>query len=167
MVVTWLCPGVGGLSANAAARLFLEYPPAIRDQLLDLMFLPSGGAAWQLLKVEIGGDVESSCEPWHCLKHPTPTPRYSLLELCRSLCRRVFPFPSPTSMYLPAAVQCATLTLYLPSRFLGHSYPFSSPPPRPPFPNAHPALLPFSCLLDNRRLHNLFCTCARRGTVVF
>lgn len=62
MVVPWFPPGVGGLSANAAARLFVEYPPAIRDQLLDLMFLPSGGAAWQLLKVEIGGDVESSCE---------------------------------------------------------------------------------------------------------
>lgn len=54
--------GVGGLSANGAARLLAEYPEVTRDQLLDLMFLPSGGAAWQLLKVEIGGDEESSCK---------------------------------------------------------------------------------------------------------
>ena len=48
------------MSANGAARLLLEYPEPTRSQILDVLFSPSMGTRWQGLKVEIGGDVESS-----------------------------------------------------------------------------------------------------------
>lgn len=46
--------------ANGAARLLFEYPEPVRSEILDLFFLPGAGTQWQGLKVEIGGDVESS-----------------------------------------------------------------------------------------------------------
>ena len=52
--------GVWAMSANGAARLLYEYPEATRSQILDLLFSPAMGTYWQGLKVEIGGDVESS-----------------------------------------------------------------------------------------------------------
>ena len=52
--------GVWAMSANGAARLLLEYPEPTRSQILDVLFSPSMGTRWQGLKVEIGGDVESS-----------------------------------------------------------------------------------------------------------
>jgi hypothetical protein len=52
--------GVWAMSANGAARLLFEYPEPTRSQILDMLFLPSMGTRWQGLKVEIGGDVESS-----------------------------------------------------------------------------------------------------------
>ena len=49
------------MSVNGAARLLYEYPEPTRSELLDMFFTPRGvGTAWQALKVEIGGDVESS-----------------------------------------------------------------------------------------------------------
>jgi len=52
--------GVGGLAAVGGARMLYEYPEPTRSEILDLMFAPTGGAAIQILKVEILGDVDSS-----------------------------------------------------------------------------------------------------------
>ena len=54
--------GVWAMSANGAARLLFEYPEPTRSQILDTMFAAGQGTRWQGLKVEIGGDVESSCK---------------------------------------------------------------------------------------------------------
>jgi galactosylceramidase len=45
----------------------LDYPEAVRSQILDLLFKPKFGASLQHLKVEIGGDVNSTdgTEPGH------------------------------------------------------------------------------------------------------
>jgi hypothetical protein len=40
--------GIGGLAAIGGARLLYEYPEQQRDDLLDLLFLASGGAAYQV-----------------------------------------------------------------------------------------------------------------------
>jgi hypothetical protein len=59
--------GVGALSAGASSRLLREYPEPQRRQILDLLFKPNFGASLQHLKVEIGGDVNSTdgTEPSH------------------------------------------------------------------------------------------------------
>jgi len=60
--------GVGSISGGGAtSRLLLDYAPAPRADLLDYLFLPSFGASLHVLKVEIGGEVESTngAEPSH------------------------------------------------------------------------------------------------------
>jgi galactosylceramidase len=59
--------GIGALSAGASSKLLSDYPVEIRDQILDLLFKPKFGASLQHLKVEIGGDVNSTdgTEPSH------------------------------------------------------------------------------------------------------
>lgn len=59
--------GVGGLSAGASSRLLYEYSEPTRSQILDLLFLPNFAAAFHILKIEIGGDVQSTwgTEPSH------------------------------------------------------------------------------------------------------
>src|SRR5512143_444334 len=59
--------GIGALSAGASSRFLIEYPEPYRSQILDLLFKPGYGAGFQHLKVEIGGDVNSTdgCEPSH------------------------------------------------------------------------------------------------------
>jgi len=59
--------GIGALSAGASSRLLLDYPAEQRDQVLDYLFKPKFGASLQHLKVEIGGDVNSTdgTEPGH------------------------------------------------------------------------------------------------------
>jgi O-glycosyl hydrolase len=52
--------GVGGLSAGASSRLLIDYPEPQRSQVLDALFLPNYGLALQILKVEIGGDTQST-----------------------------------------------------------------------------------------------------------
>ena len=65
--------GYWAMAVNGAARLLFEYPEPVRTQLLDLFFVPRGkGTAWQALKVEIGGDVESSYGSMTSYMH-TPT----------------------------------------------------------------------------------------------
>lgn len=56
--------GVWAMSANGAARLLFEYPEPTRGQILDTLFAAGKGTRWQGLKIEIGGDVESSCKCW-------------------------------------------------------------------------------------------------------
>ncbi len=71
--------GIGALSAGASTRLLPDYPEPQRSGILDLLFKPQFGAALQHLKVEIGGDVNSTCgsEPSHAhtraeFEHPKP-----------------------------------------------------------------------------------------------
>ncbi len=59
--------GHGALSAGASSRLLYDYPEPQRTEILDLLFNPLGGGAMHLLKVEIGGDGQSTdgTEPSH------------------------------------------------------------------------------------------------------
>lgn len=52
--------GIGALSAGASSRLLIDYPEPQRGQILDFLFKPKYGASLQHLKVEIGGDVDST-----------------------------------------------------------------------------------------------------------
>src|SRR3954453_9687723 len=53
--------GVGAISGGGGnSRLLIDYPEPQRGQLLDYMFKPSYGAATQMLKIEIGGDTNST-----------------------------------------------------------------------------------------------------------
>lgn len=71
--------GIGALSAGASTRLLIDYPEPYRSQILDFLFKPKYGASLQHLKVEIGGDVNSTCgtEPSYArtreeFDHPKP-----------------------------------------------------------------------------------------------
>jgi Glycosyl hydrolase family 59/F5/8 type C domain len=59
--------GVGALSAGGSSRLLVDYPEPERSRILDYLFTPGYGAALQILKVEIGGDTNSTdgAEPSH------------------------------------------------------------------------------------------------------
>ena len=52
--------GVGAVSAGASSRLLIDYPEPYRSQILDFLFKPKYGAGFQHLKVEIGGDINST-----------------------------------------------------------------------------------------------------------
>ncbi|PYC80859.1 galactosylceramidase [Streptomyces tateyamensis] len=53
--------GVGAISGGGGnSRLLFDYPEPQRSQILDYLFKPGYGAALQLLKVEIGGDTNST-----------------------------------------------------------------------------------------------------------
>ena len=52
--------GHGALSAGASSRLLLDYAEPQRSEILDFLFKPSFGAAMHHLKVEIGGDAQST-----------------------------------------------------------------------------------------------------------
>ncbi len=62
-----LFEGIGALSAGASSKLLSDYPEVYRNQVLDLLFKPKFGASLQQIKVEIGGDVNSTdaTEPSH------------------------------------------------------------------------------------------------------
>jgi Glycosyl hydrolase family 59/Ricin-type beta-trefoil lectin domain len=53
--------GVGAVSGGGGnSRLLIDYPEPQRSQILDYLFKPGYGAALQILKVEIGGDTNST-----------------------------------------------------------------------------------------------------------
>lgn len=52
--------GIGGLSAGASTRLLADYGTVWYNQIMDYLFLPNFGASLHILKVEIGGDVQST-----------------------------------------------------------------------------------------------------------
>ncbi|MCX5216010.1 RICIN domain-containing protein [Kitasatospora sp. NBC_00240] len=53
--------GIGAVSGGGGnSRLLIDYPEPQRSQILDYMFKPGYGAALQILKVEIGGDTNST-----------------------------------------------------------------------------------------------------------
>ncbi|TSD63836.1 hypothetical protein FFF34_014805 [Inquilinus sp. KBS0705] len=53
--------GIGALSAGGSSRLLIDYPEPYRSLILDYLFKPKFGASLQQLKVEIGGDINSTC----------------------------------------------------------------------------------------------------------
>lgn len=60
--------GIGGLSGGGCStRLLADYDAKWYNQLMDFLFLPGFGASLHILKVEIGGDVQSTdgTEPSH------------------------------------------------------------------------------------------------------
>jgi O-glycosyl hydrolase len=59
--------GLGGVSAGASTRLLFDYPEPARSDILDFLFKPNYGAGTQILKVEIGSDINSTdgSEPSH------------------------------------------------------------------------------------------------------
>jgi hypothetical protein len=53
--------GIGAISGGGGnTRLFYDYPEPYRSQVLDYLFTPGVGAALHILKVEIGGDMNST-----------------------------------------------------------------------------------------------------------
>lgn len=53
--------GVGAISGGGAtSKLLVNYPELHRSDILDFLFKPNYGASLQILKVEIGGDAQSS-----------------------------------------------------------------------------------------------------------
>src|SRR5881396_2990206 len=53
--------GVGAISGGGGnSRLLIDYPEPQRTQILDYLFKPGFGAAVQILKLEIGGDTNST-----------------------------------------------------------------------------------------------------------
>ncbi|EDQ89733.1 uncharacterized protein MONBRDRAFT_480, partial [Monosiga brevicollis MX1] len=55
--------GAGGIvfkGGGATTRLLVDYVEPARTQILDYLFVPNFGASLQLLKVEIGGDSQST-----------------------------------------------------------------------------------------------------------
>ncbi len=61
--------GIGGVSAGASSDLLYDYKDPYRSQILDILFKPKFGAAFQHLKVEMGGGENSTCgsEPSHAI----------------------------------------------------------------------------------------------------
>ncbi|XP_032965501.1 galactocerebrosidase isoform X1 [Rhinolophus ferrumequinum] len=60
--------GVGAVSGGGAtSRLLVNYPEPYRSQILDYLFKPNFGASLHILKVEIGGDGQTTdgTEPSH------------------------------------------------------------------------------------------------------
>ncbi|MGA5304659.1 ricin-type beta-trefoil lectin domain protein [Nucisporomicrobium flavum] len=60
--------GVGAISGGGGnSRLLIDYPEPQRSDILDYLFKPGYGAAMQIMKVEIGGDTNSTsgAEPSH------------------------------------------------------------------------------------------------------
>ncbi|MCO8276206.1 ricin-type beta-trefoil lectin domain protein [Actinoplanes sp. TRM 88003] len=60
--------GVGAISGGGGnSRLLVDYPEPQRGEILDYLFKPGYGAAMQMMKVEIGGDTNSTsgAEPSH------------------------------------------------------------------------------------------------------
>ena len=52
--------GIGALSAGASSRLLYDSAEPMRSDILDYLFLPNFAASLHILKVEIGGDSEST-----------------------------------------------------------------------------------------------------------
>jgi glycosyl hydrolase family 59/ricin-type beta-trefoil lectin protein/glycosyl hydrolase family 59 (putative galactocerebrosidase) len=60
--------GVGAISGGGGnSRLLIDYPEPQRGAILDYLFKPGYGASMQIMKVEIGGDTNSTsgAEPSH------------------------------------------------------------------------------------------------------
>jgi O-glycosyl hydrolase len=66
--------GVGAISGGGGnSRLLIDYPEPERSQLLDYLFKPGYGAALQILKVEIGGDTNSTSGAEPSVEHTRGT----------------------------------------------------------------------------------------------
>eukprot|EP00042_Codosiga_hollandica_P038562 m.314848 g.314848 ORF g.314848 m.314848 type:complete len:940 (+) comp55423_c0_seq3:52-2871(+) len=62
--------GIGAISGGGAtSRLLVSYPEEQLEQLLDLLFKPNFAASLHILKVEIGGDAQSTDGTEHSHMH--------------------------------------------------------------------------------------------------
>lgn len=62
--------GVGAISGGGGnSRLLIDYPEPQRSQILDYLFKPGVGAAMQILKLEVGGDTNSTSGAEKSHKH--------------------------------------------------------------------------------------------------
>jgi hypothetical protein len=62
--------GVGAISGGGGnSRLLIDYPEPERSQVLDSMFKPDYGASAQILKIEIGGDTNSTSGAEPSIEH--------------------------------------------------------------------------------------------------
>ena len=62
--------GIGAISGGGGnSRLLTDYPAAEQQQILDYLFKPDYGASLQILKVEIGGDTNSTDGPESSIEH--------------------------------------------------------------------------------------------------
>ena len=53
--------GIGALSGGGGVtRLLIDYDEAIQQDIYDILFKPKAGASLQMIKVEIGGDTQST-----------------------------------------------------------------------------------------------------------
>ena len=53
--------GFGALSGGGGVtRLLLDYEPALQSDILDILFKPNAGASLQMVKIEMGGDTQST-----------------------------------------------------------------------------------------------------------
>ena len=52
--------GLGAISSAGNSRYLIDYPEPQRSQILDYLFKPNYGAALHILKVEVGGDANST-----------------------------------------------------------------------------------------------------------
>jgi hypothetical protein len=66
--------GIGAISGGGGnSRLLTDYPAAQRDQILNYLFTPGYGASLQILKVEIGGDTNSTDGSESSIEHTAGT----------------------------------------------------------------------------------------------
>jgi len=62
--------GVGAISGGGGnSRLLIDYPEPQRSQILDYLFKPNYGASMQLVKIEIGGDTNSTSGAEASIQH--------------------------------------------------------------------------------------------------
>jgi hypothetical protein len=62
--------GVGAISGGGGnSRLLIDYPEPERTQILDYLFKPDFGASAQMLKIEIGGDTNSTSGAEPSIEH--------------------------------------------------------------------------------------------------
>ena len=73
-----LLDGIGGLSGGGAtSRLLVNYQEPYRSQILDFLFKPQFGASLHILKVEIGGDAQSTEGTEHSHMHAENDENYT------------------------------------------------------------------------------------------
>ncbi|MEU4249075.1 ricin-type beta-trefoil lectin domain protein [Amycolatopsis sp. NPDC026612] len=66
--------GVGAISGGGGnSRLLIDYPEPERGQILDYLFKPGYGASVQILKIEIGGDTNSTSGAEPSVEHTRGT----------------------------------------------------------------------------------------------
>ncbi len=66
--------GVGAISGGGGnSRLLIDYPEPQRSQILDYLFKPNYGASVQMLKIEIGGDTNSTSGAEPSIEHTRGT----------------------------------------------------------------------------------------------
>jgi len=60
--------GIGAVSSAGTAKLVMDYPEAQKSDIFDLIFKPKWGSSLQELRIQIGGDYNSSAsaEASHC-----------------------------------------------------------------------------------------------------